>query len=138
MAFTAEAYVELLKARMVAIQALADKQVDDSLFHWARFSELQARSQSPYFGMSSAGAPSGLTIPTIDELASRSCLTLVTLLGLGLSNPGDETAQLARYPAVWKAHDLRTIVHGELVGAGIQITVEVRPVEKVEGVSADQ
>jgi len=140
MAFTTEAYIELLTARLKAVVALTNDEIDDSLFHWARYTNLlsRARYQGLLARLTTAGRVSGLTIPSVEEMAERACLDLTTLLGLGLGMPDGAVSASLDHPCVWKAGNLRSVVHGELVEGGIKVTVEVRPEEKAEHETADQ
>ena len=41
---TPEAVTDLVKARLRALAALTNSEVDDTLFHWARFANMVARA----------------------------------------------------------------------------------------------
>ncbi len=133
-----EAYVEVLKARTRAVAAITDDTVDDALFHWARYSELQSRAgYQRHLSALNAGGASGLTIPTIQEISARSCLTLVTLLGLGLDVPDTPPTGSLAQPATWREQNLRTTVRGEIIGTSVQIMVEVKPAAEPGGGPAE-
>ncbi|MHB1325169.1 MAG: hypothetical protein ACYC0L_03025 [Thermoleophilia bacterium] len=130
-ALTPDACVELLTVTVRAFAALSNNEIDDSLFHWARYAILTSYSDFKRYlsHMTTVGAPRGLTIPTFDKLAQQACFDLVTQVGLGLGMPGGATSQSIDHPAFWKNNNLRSIVHGELVGNSVRVVVEVQPVE---------
>jgi hypothetical protein len=135
MEVTPQAVADLVKARLRAVVALADKRVDDSLFHWARYSDIVARADYQWrlAHITTGDTTTGMaTVPTLGDMAPRACVDLVTLLGLGLDNPGDAASQSLDSPIVWKARNLRSIVHGEPAAGGVKVTVEVKPQETPE------
>jgi hypothetical protein len=139
MAFTTEAYIELLTARLKAVVALTNDEIDDSLFHWARYTNLVSHSgyQQYLTQMTTSGAARGLTIPSMNELVATSCRDLVTLLGLGLGMAGDATDQSLSHPAVWKERKLYSIVQGEPVAGGVKLVVKVQSSERQEAQQSD-
>jgi hypothetical protein len=132
MAFTAEAYIGLLTARLTAVVALTNDEIDDSLFHWARYTNLVSHSgyQQYLTQMTTSGAVRGLTIPSMNELVTTSCRDLVTLLGIGLGMPDEATDQSLNHPAVWKARKLYSIVQGEPAAGGVKLIVKVQSSER--------
>jgi len=140
MELTPEASVAIVKARLRALMGLAADEADDSLFHWARFANIVARAQyqSHLARMSTPDASAGMAnVPGIDQ-AYRACPDLLTLLGLGLDNPGDAASLSLDHPAAWRVRNLRTSVRGELIEGEVNVTVEVREEEKLEHKRAGQ
>ena len=140
MALTPEAYVELLKARIRGCGALRTDGLEDSLLHWARYAALRSRAgyQSYIANFGTAEAKTGLTIPSIQALVRSSCLTVVTLLGLGLERLG-ETENLSHdHPEVWRSQNLRSIIHSQPAGDGVQILVDAKPAAELEAETANQ
>jgi hypothetical protein len=127
MEFTPEAFIEIMKARMRALNDLAGDRIDDSLFHWARYTNIVARAgyQWQLAHMTTAGTATGLTLPGIDTIVLTACRDLLTILGLGLGMPGGAATLSRNHPSVWKAKGLRSIVHGEPDAGGVKVTLKV-------------
>ena len=135
MAVTPGAVVAIMRARVRGLAALAAGEVDDSLLHWARYAEIVSRAQyaAQLARMMGHGTRSvAAAIPTVQETVLRACADLCTLLGLGVENPGDEKSQSLDQPAVWKVANLRSVVHGQVIGDEVKVAVEVRPGDEAE------
>lgn len=139
MEFKPETYVEIMKVRLRASGALATNQIDDALFHWARYTNIVSRQQYQWhLTRMTGGTTSGVAnVSSLQEMVLRACLDLVTLLGLGLGMPDDVVTQSFDQPATWKARNLRSIVHGEQIGDQIRVRAEVREDEQANEL-ADQ
>lgn len=133
--YTPEAFVRLLRVRLTALEALEDEAIDDSLFHWVRFTNAVSRAKYQWLiaqKTTVGGTVAEARVPTMGEIAPRSCLDVVTLLGLGLQMPAGAISVSLEHPDVWKRQRLRSIVHGSLVAGGVQVTVEAQAVEKAK------
>jgi hypothetical protein len=135
MEYTPEAIVDLLRVRLKALEALEDGAVDDSLFHWARFTNAVSRARYQWLiaqRTTAGGTVAEARVPTMGAIAPRACLDLVTLLGLGLGMPAGAVSVSLKHPDVWRRQNLRSAVHGSRVANSVEVRVEVRPAEEGE------
>jgi len=138
---TPRAMTDIVRARLRGLSAVATNEIDDSLFHWARYAEIVSRAQyaTQLARMTRAGTATGsATVSTARETVLRACSDLCTLLGLGVGNPGDADSTSLDHPAVWKARNLRSVVRGKVVGSEVRVTVEVREEDASERSNAEQ
>jgi hypothetical protein len=141
MEVTPGAMTGIVRARLRGLAALAANEIDDSLFHWARYAEIVSRAQyaTQLARMTKAGSATGsATVPTARETVLRACSDLCTLLGLGIDNPGEAGSTSLDHPAVWNAGNLRSVVRGAVVGSEVRVTVEVREEDAPEPGTAEQ
>lgn len=138
--YTPAAFVDILQVRMKALNTLKDGRVDDSLFHWARFTNTISKAHYQWL-LAQRTTPGGTVaearVPTMQEMAPRACLDLVTLLGLGLDMPVGAISVSLQHPAVWERQHLRSIVHGTQIGNSVHVMVEVRPDEEMQSESLE-
>ena len=140
MEFTPDAYLGLMRARLRALDALGRTHVDESLFHWARYTNIVARAgyRSLLARMTTpATAGEVIALPGVEQTAVNACRDLVTMLGLGLGMPVAVTRSLED-PAVWEKENLRSIVRGEYAEGGVTVTVSVQSEEEPGKKTADR
>jgi hypothetical protein len=118
--------IEVLEGRVSALDQLAG--LDAWIYEWARFTCLAGTAayahEQPQLA---ADARFGKAFASLDHdaLILRSCLTLLTTLGMAVMGVGGPSGSWSD-PQVWRDRNLKGVIRGTHVGrTGLQVSYEV-------------
>jgi hypothetical protein len=128
-----EEYAEIVEARWTALRALEQNKIPDSMFHWARYSNVVVRRQysDRLQAMMGSAIPPEVTRETsMEGMLNSACKDLLTLLGVGLNVPVNGDPRDITDPKTWQEQGLRSTAHIVPRGSQVQLTTEVIPGKK--------